>query len=264
MRCESRPTLLGVCTLGRQTDLQAALQVLELPIVCEHLGERLVHRHVGESLDGRKAVPSLLQLGGRSDDALGVCVALHELLQAPFSLHQTLCRLIDEETEFARAGKEAHIILKMNSMTEPRIIQRLYLAGQAGVKIDLIIRGICCLRPGIKGMSDNISVRSVVGRFLEHTRIYHFHANGEGKTFCASADWMGRNFFRRVETCWPIRERRLADRVVEECLNTYLRDNSQAWLLNSDASYTKAVPGPDEASFSAQEYLLDSLAEHVD
>lgn len=195
---------------------------------------------------------------------LGQNVALHELLQAPFSLHQTLCRLIDEETEFARAGKRAHIILKMNSMTEPRIIQRLYVAGQAGVKIDLIIRGICCLRPGIKGISNNISVRSIVGRFLEHTRIYHFHANGEGKTFCASADWMGRNFFRRVETCWPIRERRLADRVVEECLHTYLRDNSQAWLLNSDASYTKAAPGPDEASFSAQEYLLDTLAEQVD
>ncbi|MCO4762806.1 MAG: polyphosphate kinase 1 [Myxococcales bacterium] len=192
---------------------------------------------------------------------LGQNVDLHELLQAPFSLHTTLCRLIDEESERARDGKPAHIIAKMNSLTEPTIIQKLYDASQAGVEVDLIVRGICCLRPGIEGVSGNIRVRSIVGRFLEHTRIYHFHAGGERLTYCASADWMGRNFFRRVETCWPIADPKLVDRLVEEGLLKYLRDNTQAWLLQASGEYVRATPQDDEEPYSAQSALLKLLAE---
>ncbi len=195
---------------------------------------------------------------------LGQNVDLHELIQAPFKLHGTMCTLIDAETARAAAGEPARIILKMNSLTEPRIIQRLYAAGQAGVQIDLIVRGICCLRPGIQGVSDNIRVRSIVGRFLEHTRIYHFHAGGERKTYCASADWMGRNFFRRVETCWPIIDPRLVNRLIDECLMTYLRDNAQAWLLQPDGTYERAAAAKGEVRFCAQEALLALLSEATD
>ncbi len=184
---------------------------------------------------------------------------LKKLVQTPFGLHETVIRLIEEEAENARQGKEARIITKMNSLVEPKVIQALYRASQAGVPIDLIIRGICCLRPGIPGISDNIRVRSIVGRFLEHHRVMHFHADGEKVTFCSSADWMPRNFFRRVEVSFPVEGKGPRNRVIRECLSELLEDNCEAWEMNPDGSYTRLQPGSAE-NRSGQEQLLQSLA----
>lgn len=192
---------------------------------------------------------------------LGRNVKMHHLLQAPFTLHDTLCTLIDDEIAHAKAGTASGIIVKMNSLTEPRIIRKLYEASQAGVPVELIVRGMCCLRPGIPGFSENIRVRSIIGRFLEHTRVYHFHAAGEQRTFCSSADWMGRNFFRRVETCWEVQDPVLRERVVDECLKNYLADNTQSWLLQPDGTYVRATPAEGEIPHSAQLTLLSGLAE---
>ena len=174
-------------------------------------------------------------------------------------MHKTLLSLIEFEATQASAGKEARIIVKVNALVEPQIIRALYHASQAGVKIDLIVRGACCLRPGVPGVSDNIHVRSIVGRFLEHTRIYYFHNAGEPKVYCASADWMDRNFFRRVETCFPIEEEALINHVVKEGLLAYLSDNTQAWVLHTDGSYKRLKPGSQKPR-AAQEILLERLA----
>jgi polyphosphate kinase len=195
-----------------------------------------------------------LQLTG-----LGRATKLKKLLQSPFTLHKTLLGLIEAEAEQARAGKEARVIAKINALVEPTIIRALYQASQAGVKIDLIVRSACCLRPGIAGISENISVRSIVGRFLEHTRIYYFHNAGDPKVFGASADWMDRNFFRRVETCFPIEEEVLRGRVVQDGLMTYLADNTQAWTLQSDGTYKRVKSGSQKPR-TAQLLLLQKLA----
>ncbi len=195
-----------------------------------------------------------LQLTG-----LGRATKLKKLLQSPFTLHRTLIALIEAEAANAGAGKDARIIVKVNALVEPQIIRALYHASQAGVKIDLIVRGACCLRPGVPGVSDNIHVRSIIGRFLEHTRIYYFHNAGDPKVYCASADWMERNFFRRVETCFPIEEEALINHVVKEGLLAYLSDNCQAWNLQSDGSYKRVKPGSQKARI-AQEILLEKLA----
>jgi len=136
----------------------------------------------------------------------------------------------------------------------------LYHASNAGVFVDLIVRGICCLRPGIPGVSENIRVRSIVGRFLEHSRLYYFHANGDENVFCSSADWMDRNLFRRVETAFPVLDPELKARLIAD-LDTCLNDNTHAWDLQSDGSYRLLTPGPDEAPSCAQEHLLGQLAE---
>lgn len=135
----------------------------------------------------------------------------------------------------------------------------LYSASQAGVKIDLIVRGACCLRPGVPGLSDNITVRSVVGRFLEHSRVYWFGNGGKSEIFCSSADWMERNLLRRVETCFPILEPELAARVFDEELHNYLRDNQQAWQLHPDGSYSQVVPAKGEEPYSAQGALMSKF-----
>jgi polyphosphate kinase len=208
--------------------------------------------------------------------SLGRVTKLTKLLQSPFSLHAELLRRIAREAEHARHGRPARIVAKMNALVEPQIIQALYEASSSGVQIDLIVRGICCLRPGIPGISENIRVRSIVGRFLEHTRVYWFLNAGEsssphkdqtgeiapssGEVFCASADWMDRNFFRRVEVAFPIERRKLHERVVREALNAYLRDNTQAWVLNSDGSYQQLKPDGNE-QVSAQATLIRELAE---
>src|SRR5690606_3708974 len=127
----------------------------------------------------------------------------------PFGLHKAMLALIAREAQHAREGKPARIMAKLNALAEPQIIQALYEASRAGVKIDLIVRGVCCLRPGVPGVSENIQVRSIVGRFLEHTRIYYFHNAGDAVVYCSSADWMDRNFFRRVEVAFPIEDARL-------------------------------------------------------
>ncbi|MEW6354640.1 MAG: polyphosphate kinase 1 [Pseudomonadota bacterium] len=191
---------------------------------------------------------------------LGRATKLKKILQAPFTLHKAMLEFIAREAGHAKEGKPAHIIAKMNALDEPQIIQALYAASQAGVKIDLIVRGICCLRPGVPNISDNIQVRSVVGRFLEHSRVFYFLNGGDSAVYCASADWMGRNFFRRVEVCFPIEDGRLRARVLNEGLLPYLADNTQAWLLQSDGSYKRIKPG-NQKPRSAQQFLLQELAE---
>jgi polyphosphate kinase len=183
---------------------------------------------------------------------------LKTLLQSPFTLHKSMLEFIEAEVIAAREGKPARILAKMNALIEPQIIQTLYRASQAGVKIDLIVRGICALRPGIKGVSDNIRVRSIVGRFLEHTRVFHFQ-NSQPSVYLSSADWMGRNFFSRVETCFPIHDAGIAQRILRE-LQLYLTDNCQAWALQSDGCY-RQVTAPRGKRKSAQETLLQAMAD---
>ncbi len=168
--------------------------------------------------------------------SLGAPTHLQRLIQSPFALHAHIINLIQREQAAAEAGRPAHIIAKINALTEPEVIQALYRASQAGVRIQLIVRGMCCLRPGIKGVSDNIQVRSVVGRFLEHSRVYYFRNNGKKEIYLASADWMERNFFRRLEVCFPIAQPRLRDRILRD-LKRYLKDNQRAWILYADGSY---------------------------
>jgi polyphosphate kinase len=192
--------------------------------------------------------------------AMGKPAKMKKILQAPFTLHKTMLDLINREAANAREGKAARIIAKMNALVEPTIIEALYRASQAGVRIDLIVRGICCLRPGIKGVSENIHVRSIVGRFLEHSRVYYFHNRGDYELYCASADWMDRNFFRRVETCFPIEEKRMKKKLLKEGLMNYLWDNTQSWLLQSDGSYKQQVPGSSKAR-CAQALLLEQYTD---
>ena len=193
---------------------------------------------------------------------LGHAWELTRLLQAPFTLHSTLLERIAAEAKAAKKGRKARIVAKMNSLVEPKIVLALYQAGQAGVEIDLIVRGICCLRPGVPGLSDTIRVRSIVGRFLEHSRIFWFHANGKELVYCSSADWMGRNFFRRIEAAFPVGSEPLKQHLTE-ALGTYLQDNTQAWELESDGSYSRCRPQGEEPC-SAQRQLLGELAESTE
>jgi polyphosphate kinase len=185
---------------------------------------------------------------------------LKVLSQSPFNLHARLIGLIQRETRRAAAGAGGRIIGKLNALVEPEVIRALYEASSAGVRIDLIVRGICCLRPGIPGVSENISVRSIVGRFLEHSRVYYFRNAGDEEVYCASADWMDRNFFRRIEIMYPILDPRLKGRLIAD-LGTYLLDNTQAWVLNADGSYRLLEPENGEPGISAQSRLLAELAE---
>ncbi len=191
--------------------------------------------------------------------SLGRGSKLSKMLQAPFTLYSGMVERIERETENAQAGKPARIIAKMNALVEANVIRALYLASQAGVEIDLVIRGICCLRPGIPGVSENIRVRSIIGRFLEHPRIYYFENNGKSELFCSSADWMERNLHHRVESCFPIEDKKVREKVTRE-LNYYLQDNMQAWELKSDGSYQRIEHGEAEP-FSAQLTLLHEMSE---
>jgi polyphosphate kinase len=184
---------------------------------------------------------------------------LRKLLHAPFSLHQALLAKIERECALARAGKPARIIAKLNALTEPTIIQALYRASRAGVDIDLIVRGLCCLRPGVPGVSERIKVRSIVGRFLEHSRVYYFENAGAREIYCGSADWMDRNLFRRIEVAFPVEESGLQTRVAED-LQLYLEDDTQAWVMDSDGHYSRAE-GAD--NLSAQARLLSLYDERV-
>ena len=186
---------------------------------------------------------------------LAPAIKLKRLMASPFTLHAGLLARIAREARLARAGKGGHVIAKMNALNEAGVIRALYEASQAGARIDLVVRGACCLRPGVPGLSDNIRVRSVVGRFLEHSRVYWFGNDGNPETFCSSADWMERNLLRRVETCFPILDPQLAQRVFEEELSNYLQDNQQAWQLHADGSYSRVVAG-DDPPYSAQGSLL--------
>lgn len=181
------------------------------------------------------------------------------LLQSPFTLHAGLLQRIERETRLALDGKPGRIVAKMNALNEPQVIRTLYAASQAGVQIDLIVRGACTLRPGVEGVSDNIRVRSIVGRFLEHSRVYWFGNNGAPELYCASADWLERNLLRRVETCFPILDSDLARRIYREVLQNYLDDNLNAWELQADGRYRKCTPQPGQPPHSAQQALLKAL-----
>ncbi|HWK75191.1 MAG TPA: polyphosphate kinase 1 [Povalibacter sp.] len=184
--------------------------------------------------------------------------SMQKIMQSPFTLHESLLERTRREMELARQGKPARIIAKMNALIEPQIIQALYQASMAGVKIDLIVRGICALRPGIHGLSENITVRSIVGRFLEHSRVYYFQNDGAPELFCASADWMERNFFRRIEVCFPL-GRKHREQILED-LETYLADNVQSWQLQADGTYERRSPG-DTPAINAQATLLRRYAQ---
>ena len=189
---------------------------------------------------------------------LGKAHALKHIWQAPFTMHSNIMAHIRGEAEEARAGKKAHIIAKMNSLLEPEVITALYEASKAGVKIDLIVRGVSALRPGVPGLSENIRVRSVIGRFLEHHRVFYFYAGGVEKLYLSSADWMERNFFRRIELAFPLLDPALKKRVMQEGLRVYLSDNSQAWEMKGDGQYSRKQPGKSEAR-SAQGELMKLL-----
>jgi polyphosphate kinase len=192
------------------------------------------------------------------------------LLVAPLDLAEKTIALIDREAEHARQGRAGRIIAKMNALLDKNVIQALYRASQAGVEIDLIVRGICALRPGVRGLSDRIKVRSIVGRFLEHSRIYYFGNAGEEEIYIGSADWMPRNLYERVEVLVPLRDEFIRERVRREILDSLLADNRKARILLRDETYIRAwqplhgkrnrrMPtGP--AAFSAQDYLI-GLAE---
>ncbi|MBS0367558.1 MAG: polyphosphate kinase 1 [Proteobacteria bacterium] len=184
---------------------------------------------------------------------------LKRLTQSPFGMHEMVLEKLAREAQHARAGRPAHVIAKMNALVDAQAIEALYRASLAGVKIDLIVRGVCALRPGLPGVSENITVRSIVGRFLEHSRVFWFENGGTPDIFCASADWMERNFFRRVEIAFPISDPRHTARLRRD-LGFCLQDNLQAWRLLPDGSYERIRPGPGEAGVSAQSELLAAYA----
>lgn len=181
-----------------------------------------------------------------------------KILQSPFTLQEGLQQKIEREMQHAQQGHGGRIIIKLNSLVDAAMIQALYAASIAGVEIDLIIRGMCSLRPGIVGVSDNIRVRSVIGRFLEHDRVIYFANNGEPEVYLSSADWMERNLYRRVEICVPVENEDLQLRIIAE-LEYYLSDTSQSWLLNNDGNYT--APELVDEPYAAQQQLLQQLAE---
>ena len=193
---------------------------------------------------------------------LGKARTLTHLWQAPFTLHSNIMARIRAETETARAGGKARIIAKMNSLQEPQIIHALYEASQAGVKVDLIVRGFCLLRPGVKGLSENIRVRSIIGRVLEHHRIFYFYAQGCEDVYLSSADWMERNVFKRIELAFPILDRKIKKRVIHEGLRFYLSDNQQTWEMNGEGGYTRRKPSSRQVKpRSAQMGLMHLLGE---
>jgi len=187
---------------------------------------------------------------------LGSAKKMKCIWQSPFSMHGNTIAAIRNETQLALAGKPGRIMARMNSLLEPGVIQELYAASNAGVKIDLIVRGVCALRPGVKGLSENITVRSIVGRFLEHSRIFYFRNDGADDVYLSSADWMDRNFFRRIEVAFPIRELRLKKRVIDEGLRIHLKDNALAWVMDSGGVYHRKRHR--KARFSGQQNLLEA------
>ena len=190
---------------------------------------------------------------------LGRAGKMKHVWQSPFTLHKRVVAAIQNEARLAREGQPARIIAKMNALLDPQVIDELYLASQAGVKIDLLVRGVCALRPGIAALSENIRVRSIVGRFLEHSRVFYFHNGGAEDVYLASADWMERNFFRRIELCFPVLDPALKRRVIREGLQPYLDDNGQAWAMDADGAYARVKPRRGRRR-SAQEELLFTLA----
>jgi polyphosphate kinase len=189
--------------------------------------------------------------------SLGTMKPLRQVLQAPFTMHRRLVQTIDRVADAARAGLPARIVVKINALTDPPLIEALIRASQAGAEIDLIVRGACVLRPGVPGATDRIRVRSVVGRFLEHSRVLYFRwgaGEDDEVLYLSSADWMSRNMMRRIEVAWPVRDTALRQRVIDECLVPYLHDRRDVWMLNSDGSYQRV----DSGGACAQQALMRS------
>jgi polyphosphate kinase len=188
----------------------------------------------------------------------GICQfqGARKLLIAPFTLHERIVEMIEREASNARRGLPARIIAKMNSLVDRQVIEALYIASEAGVKIDLIVRGICCLRPGVKGISENITVRSIVDRFLEHSRIFYFENALQPQVFVGSADWMPRNFFARVEVVFPIEDGNLRDRIIREILAVPLADNTKAHVLQRDGLYRQSSPKRGQVARRSQSEFI--------
>jgi polyphosphate kinase len=234
-----------------------------------HLGTGNYHHATTRAYTDYGYMSSSRRLGQDVHDLFMQLTSLTEssemsrMLAAPFNLYTSLLKKIGREADNARAGKEARIIAKINSLNEKGMIDALYAAAQAGVKIDLIVRGICSLRPGVPGLSDNITVRSIVGRFLEHSRVYYFLNDGEEEFYCASADWMERNLLRRNESCFEIRQKAMKDQIRSD-LELFLADNCQAWVLHGDGSYERLQPAAGEERIAAQEIFLRKLSLPID
>jgi len=182
---------------------------------------------------------------------------MEKLLVAPFDLSRRLIGMIERERDNARAGRPAHMIVKLNSLVDQEVIEKLYEASCAGVQIDLIVRGICCLRPKVPGLSENIRVISIVGRFLEHSRIYCFENDGNPVVYLASADWMPRNFVRRVEIAFPLVDSTLRDEIIAEVLPALLNDNVKARELQADGTYVRLQPREGDPRTQAQLYFRE-------
>jgi polyphosphate kinase len=182
-------------------------------------------------------------------------IKLKALWNSPFTMFDNIVRSIRAEAKAAKAGKPARIVAKVNALLEPLIITELYKASQAGVKIDLIVRGVCALKPKVKGLSENIHVRSIIGQFLEHHRIYYFHANGKEALYLSSADWMDRNLFRRIEVAFPVLDKTLKQKAIYEGLHMLLKDKS-AWIMNSNGTYRQSKGLTQNVPPSGQENLL--------
>jgi len=229
-----------------------------------HLGTGNYHRSTSRIYTDYGLLTSDKQIGEDVSNlfvqltSLGKIPKMHKLMHAPFTLHEGLLNSVEREINNAKAGKPAHIIIKCNSLVEPEMIQSFYRASMAGVKVDLIIRGMCCLKPGVKGLSENIQVRSIIGRFLEHTRVFYFQNNDEPEVWAGSADMMKRNLLRRVETCFPITGSKLRQRVIDD-LNLYLADNSQAWILSETGRYARVDRDESADVISAQSTLLSQM-----
>jgi polyphosphate kinase len=181
-----------------------------------------------------------------------------KLLIAPFTLQERTLALIHAETEAARQGKPARIVAKMNGLVDRDLIEAMYAASSAGVEIDLIVRGMCCLRPGLPGVSERIRVRSIIGRFLEHSRIYYFENKGDPLVYVGSADWMPRNLHNRVEVVFPIEDPALKNHLIHDILMRFLEDNTKSWNLQSDATYQRVAPPADAEPVSAQAEFMDA------
>lgn len=223
-----------------------------------HQGTSLAYTDIG-LLTANREIAEDVHLLFQQLSGLGPEIKLARLLHSPFTLYQALIEKITREAQHARAGKPGRIIAKMNSLNEASVIRALYEASMAGVEIDLIIRGTCGLKPGLPGISERIRVRSVVGRFLEHSRVFYFGNDGASELYCASADWLDRNLHRRVEVGFPILDEDLFKRVYREELETYLKDNSQAWMLRPDGTYERATALKDAPVHAAQLELLREL-----
>jgi polyphosphate kinase len=245
----------------RETDQQGRMQLVQYA----HLGTGNYHLRTAQQytdfglLTADPAICSDVNEVFLHITSLAKAGRLSRLLLAPFTMHRRILAMIGREARNARAGKPARIVAKMNALLEERVIRALLAASQAGVQIDLIVRGACALRPGVPGVSDRIRVRSILGRFLEHHRVWFFANGGAPDVWLSSADWMGRNLFRRVEVAFPVRDPALARRVVAESLVACLEDNRDAWELHEDGGWHKAQHRRGTASRSAQAELLAAM-----